>query len=111
MYYGNLFVGKLLEAQYLGPSTITDVGTTYKLCRKSALAQLLPLLSPAVNFEFNGKFSSRALEDRANGGGVSHHVSRACWHQQGWEYEQLACLKVGGRMMIGIIFGWKWLAL
>jgi hypothetical protein len=37
MYYGNLFVGKLLEAKHLGRSTITDVGTTYKLCRRSAL--------------------------------------------------------------------------
>lgn len=51
MYYGSLFVGKLLEAKHLGRSTITDVGTTYKLCRKSALTQLLPLLCPAVNLE------------------------------------------------------------
>src|SRR6266481_9940014 len=36
MYYGNLFVGKLLEAKHLGRSTITDVGTTYKLCRRAA---------------------------------------------------------------------------
>lgn len=29
MYYGNLFVGKLLESKHLGSTTITDVGTTY----------------------------------------------------------------------------------
>ena len=40
IYYGNLFVGKLLEAKHLGRSTITDVGTTYKLCRREALAHL-----------------------------------------------------------------------
>ncbi|MBC7520157.1 MAG: glycosyltransferase family 2 protein, partial [Sandarakinorhabdus sp.] len=37
MYYGNLFVGKLLEAKHLGPGTITEVGTTYKRCRRSTL--------------------------------------------------------------------------
>src|SRR5207302_4047780 len=61
MYYGNLFVGKLLEAKHLGRSTITDVGTTYKLCRKSALSQLLPQLSPTMNLEFNAHFLDRAL--------------------------------------------------
>ena len=28
MYYGNFFVGKLLEAKHLGRGTFTDVGTT-----------------------------------------------------------------------------------
>ena len=42
MYYGNFFVGKLLEAKHLGRGTITDVGTTYKLCRRDALLELLP---------------------------------------------------------------------
>ena len=41
MYYGNIFVGKLLEAKHLGRGTITDVGTTYKLCRRDALVPLL----------------------------------------------------------------------
>jgi len=41
MYYGNLFVGKLLEAKHLGRGTITDVGTTYKLCRREPLLALL----------------------------------------------------------------------
>jgi hypothetical protein len=52
MYYGNIFVGKLLEAKHLGRSTITDVGTTYKLCRRESLLDLLPALDPAVNLEF-----------------------------------------------------------
>ena len=46
MYYGNLFVGKILEAKHVGRSTITDVGTTFKLCRRDALIQLLPHLKP-----------------------------------------------------------------
>ena len=36
MFYGNLFVAKLLEAKHLARSTLTDVGSTYKLCRRQA---------------------------------------------------------------------------
>jgi glycosyltransferase involved in cell wall biosynthesis len=62
MYYGNIFVGKLLEAKHLGRGTITDVGTTYKLCRRDALTRLLPLVNPAVNLEFNAHFLDTALK-------------------------------------------------
>ena len=61
MYYGNIFVGKLLEAKHLGRGTITDVGTTYKLCRRTALRRLLPRLDPSVNLEFNAHFLDLAL--------------------------------------------------
>lgn len=61
MYYGNLFVGKLLEAKHLGRSTITDVGTTYKLCRRDALQRILARVNPAVNLEFNAHFLDTAL--------------------------------------------------
>ena len=37
-------IGKLLEAKHLGRGTVTDVGSTYKLCRRDALLKLLPLL-------------------------------------------------------------------
>jgi hypothetical protein len=110
MYYGNLFVGKLLEAKHLGRSTITDVGTTYKLCRKFALAQLLPQLSPTVNFEFNAHFLDRALEN-----GLAVVECPITFHERvgvskGGNSGNRRALKVGGRMMIGIIFGWRWLA-
>ena len=61
MFYGNLFVGKLLEAKHLGRSTLTDVGTTYKLCRRDALQRLMPLLDPSINLEFNANLLDRAL--------------------------------------------------
>ena len=61
MYYGNFFVGKLLEAKHLGRSTLTDVGTTYKLCRRDALQRLMPDLDPTINLEFNAYFLDRAL--------------------------------------------------
>jgi hypothetical protein len=109
MYYGNLFVGKLLEAKHLGRSTITDVGTTYKLCHKSALAQLLPQLNPTVNLEFNAYFLDRALEN-----GLTVVECPITFHQRagiskGGNASDWRALKVGGRMMIGIIFGWRWL--
>ena len=42
MYYGNFFVGKLLEVKHLGRGTFTDVGTTYKLIRRDSLVRLMP---------------------------------------------------------------------
>jgi glycosyltransferase involved in cell wall biosynthesis len=109
MYYGNIFVGKLLEAKHLGRSTITDVGTTYKLCRKTALRQLLPQLCPAVNLEFNAHFLDAALEN-----GLTVVECPITFHERvgiskGGNTSDLRALKVGCRMMIGIIFGWRWL--
>jgi hypothetical protein len=109
MYYGNVFVGKLLEAKHLGRSTITDVGTTYKVCRKSAVTQLLPQLRPGVNLEFNAHFLDAALEN-----GLTVVECPITFHERvgiskGGNMSELRALKVGCRMMIGIIFGWRWL--
>ena len=62
IYYGNVFVGKLLEAKHLGRGTMTDVGTTYKLLRHQLLKGLLPLLNPEINLEFNAHLLDVALE-------------------------------------------------
>jgi glycosyltransferase involved in cell wall biosynthesis len=107
MYYGNLFVGKLLESKHLGRATITDVGTTYKLCRKSALAQLLPRLSPAVNLEFNAHFLDAALES-----GLTVVECPITFHERvgvskGGNASNLRAFGTGCRMIFGIIFGWK----
>ena len=109
MYYGNLFVAKLLEARRLGRCTLTDVGTTYKLARRDALTALLPKLSPNVNLEFNAYFMDRAL-----GNGLTMVECPITFHQRigvskGGNVDNLRALRVGGRMMIGIIFGWRYL--
>ncbi|MCS7041227.1 MAG: glycosyltransferase [Bryobacteraceae bacterium] len=107
MYYGNFFVGKLLEAKHIGKGTFTDVGTTYKLCRNDALRLLLPRLNPAINLEFNAHFLDVALAMDLhivecpvtfhNRVGASKGGNRSNW----------TALAVGLRMIRGLIFGWR----
>lgn len=107
MYYGNLFVGKILEAKHVGRSTITDVGTTFKLCRREALVQLLPHLNPAVNLEFNAHFLDIALEQ-----GVDVVECPITFHprvgeSKGGNINNRRALLVGVRMLLGVVYGWK----
>ena len=110
MYYGNLFVGKILEAKHLGRSTITDVGTTFKLCRRDALIRLMPHLDPAVNLEFNAHFLDVALRR-----GLDVVECPITFHprvgvSKGGNVNNGRALRVGLRMLFGVIFGWKGLA-
>jgi glycosyltransferase involved in cell wall biosynthesis len=107
MYYGNLFVGKLLEAKHVGRSTITDVGTTYKLCRRDALERLMPLLDPSVNLEFNAHFLDMAL-----GLGCDVVECPVTFHprvgvSKGGNVNNGRALRVGLRMVFGITFNWR----
>jgi hypothetical protein len=109
MYYGNFFVGKLLEAKHLGKGTFTDVGTTYKIVRQDALRRLLPLLSPSVNLEFNAHFLDTALEH-----GFLIVECPITFHprvgvSKGGNVSNRRALRVGLRMMLGLSFGWRWL--
>lgn len=110
MYYGNVFVGKLLEAKHLGRSTITDVGTTYKLCRRDALLRLLPTLNPAVNLEFNAHFLDTALAQGEVLVECPVTFHRRVGVSKGGNINNLRGLKVGLRMMAGIVLGWSHLA-
>jgi hypothetical protein len=107
MYYGNFFVGKLLEAKHLGKGTFTDVGTTYKLCRNSALRALLPSLNPAINLEFNAHFLDIALA------GPFHIVEcPITFHDRvgtskGGNSSNSRAFAVGMRMIRGIVAGWR----
>jgi hypothetical protein len=107
MYYGNFAVGKLLELKHIGRGTLTDVGTTYKLVRNSALVRLLPRLNREVNLEFNAHFLDRALEL-----GIGVVECPVTFHSRvgeskGGNVNNGRALKVGLRMIAGIIFGWK----
>jgi Glycosyl transferase family 2 len=107
MYYGNFFVGKLLELKHLGRGTFTDVGTTYKLARRQSLERLMPLLNPAVNLEFNAHFLDIAL--------ANHEAVVECpitFHprvgvSKGGNVNNKRALGVGMRMIAGLCFGWR----
>jgi hypothetical protein len=107
MYYGNFFVGKLLELKHLGRGTFTDVGTTYKLIRRESLERLMPVLNPEVNLEFNAHFLDTAL---ANGEKlvecpITFHPRVGV--SKGGNASNLRALSVGLRMIAGLCFGWR----
>ena len=107
MHYGNLFAGKVLELKHLGMVSLTDVGTTYKLCRNPALRGLMGKLDPQVNLEFNAYFLDTALKaglrilecpvtfyprvGTSKGGNVNNRIAT----------------RLGLRMLYGIFVDWK----
>ena len=106
MYYGNFFVGKLLEVKHLGAGTFTDIGTTYKLCRRQALVAFLPRLNPAIDLEFNAHFLDLAL---ASGLGVVEcpiTFFRRVGASKGGNTDNWRALRVGLRMIRGLLLGW-----
>jgi hypothetical protein len=106
MYYGNFFVGKLLELKHLGRGTFTDVGTTYKLIRRESLVRLMPQLNPAVNMEFNAHFLDTALAhgERLVECPITFHPRVGL--SKGGNVNNMRALKVGLRMIAGLCFGW-----
>jgi hypothetical protein len=107
MFYGNVFVAKLLEAKYLGRGTITDVGTTYKLCRREALARLLPHLNPAINLEFNAHFLDTALRRDLVLVECPITFHARVGVSKGGNVNNWRGLQVGLRMIGGIVLGWR----
>jgi len=106
MYYGNFFVGKLLEIKHFGKGTFTDVGTTYKLLRRAILPALIRELSPSINLEFNAYFMDRALS-------MGYLVVECpiTFHarvgvSKGGNVNDRRALRVGLRMIWGLCFGW-----
>lgn len=106
IYYGNFFVGKLLEIKHIGRGTFTDVGTTYKLCSRSALQAIKPFLNPRINLEFNAHFLDVALTR-----GISVAECPITFHprvgvSKGGNSSNWRAFVVGLKMIKGIIFGW-----
>lgn len=107
MFYGNLFVGKLLEIKHLGKATLTDVGTTYKLCRTNSLKTLLPRLDPKVNLEFNPYFLDNALQSDLRLIEVPITFHKRIGESKGGNIDNLVALRLGLKMIREIVFGWK----
>ena len=107
MYYGNFFVGKLLEMKHIENGTLTDVGTTYKLCRKEVLKELLPKLNPGVNLEFNPYFLDCALQNNFKIVECPITFHPRVGKSKGGNQNNFVALKLGLRMILGITVGWK----
>lgn len=107
MYYGNVFVGKLLEAKHLGRGTMSDVGTTYKLCHRRTIVELLPLLNAAINLEFNAHLLDIALAHGATVVECPITFHRRVGDSKGGNASNWRGFTVGLRMIRGITFGWR----
>lgn len=110
MHYGNFVVAKLLETKYLADATLSDVGTTYKVIRADSLRLLVKKLNSRVNLEFNPYFLEEAIKHGfsviecpitfyprvgvSKGGNISNRVA----------------LRVGLRMIMGIVIGWSFVS-
>lgn len=107
MHYGNLFAGKVLELKHLGRVSLTDVGTTYKLCRNSTLRQLMPQLEPRINLEFNAYFLDVALA-----AGMRILECPICFYprvgtSKGGNLNNRIATRLGLSMLFGIFTNWK----
>lgn len=107
MYYGNFFVGKLLEAKHIGKGTFTDVGTTYKLCRNESLRRLLPRLNPGINLEFNAHFLDTALRHGFHIVECPVTFHDRIGRSKGGNRSNWTALVVGLRMIRGLVAGWE----
>ncbi len=110
MYYGNFLGAKLLEAKHLGRGTVSDVGTTYKVCRTSYLRDQLPIFDPGVNLEFNAHFLDRVLGSGATLVEVPVTFYPRVGDSKGGNVSNWRAARVGARMFAGIFFGWRFLS-
>lgn len=106
MYYGNFAVGKLLELKHIGRGTFTDVGTTYKLCRREALERLLPYLDRRINLEFNAHFLDAALRLGVEIVECPITFFARVGKSKGGNASNVRALRTGLRMIVGLVFGW-----
>jgi glycosyltransferase involved in cell wall biosynthesis len=107
MHYGNLFAGKVLELKYLGMVSLTDVGTTYKVCRNESLRALMQKLDPRINLEFNAYFLDTALKLglRILECPITFHPRVGT--SKGGNLNNRVATRLGLRMLLGIFADWK----
>ena len=106
MFYGNLFVGKLLEIKHLGNATFSDVGTTYKILRSNRVAEILSDLDPRVNLEFNPYFLDTSLARGLRVIEVPITFHKRVGLSKGGNIDNFVALRLGIKMIKGIAFGW-----
>jgi hypothetical protein len=107
MHYGNLFAGKVLELKHLGMVSLTDVGTTYKLCRNTALRKLMPQLNPRINLEFNAYFLDTVLTAGARILECPITFYPRVGTSKGGNLNNRVATRLGLSMLLGIFLDWK----
>jgi len=110
MFYGNFIGAKLLEFKHLGRGTISDVGTTFKLCRSDYLRDHMDNFDPQVNLEFNAHFLDLVLHSGATLVEVPITFYPRVGDSKGGNVSNRRASKVGLRMLFGILLGWKTVA-
>jgi hypothetical protein len=100
-------VAKLLEFKHLGKGTISDVGTTYKICRSDFLRHRLGMFDPSVNLEFNAHFLDRVLGSDLRLVEVPITFHPRVGESKGGNTSNLRATMVGLRMLVGITLGWR----
>jgi glycosyltransferase involved in cell wall biosynthesis len=106
MFWGNFVGGKLLEFKHLGRGTVTDLGTTYKLCRSSFLREHLKDYDPRVNLEFNAHFLDVTLKNgfKLVEAPVTFHAREG--ESKGGNTSNARATRVGLKMLVGLFFSW-----
>ena len=107
MFYGNFVVAKILELKHLGRGTVSDVGTTYKLCRSEFLRSNLTLFDPSVNLEFNAHFLDRVIGSDQRLVEVPITFYPRVGESKGGNTSNVRAASVGLKMLLGITFGWR----
>jgi glycosyltransferase involved in cell wall biosynthesis len=106
MFYGNFAVAKLLELKHLGKGTISDVGTTYKVCRSDFLRRHLKEFDPTVNLEFNAYFLDRVMNSPCRLVEAPITFYPRVGVSKGGNVSNRRAAAVGLRMVIGILLDW-----
>ena len=106
MHYGNFFVAKLLELKYLGNITLSDVGTTYKIIRISALENILPKLDKRINLTFNPYFLEKVIKYNYDVVECPITFYPRVGLSKGGNINNFIAFKLGILMIFGILFSW-----
>lgn len=106
MHYGNLFVAKLLELKYLASVTLSDVGTTYKICRISAIKKMVSKLDNNINLSFNPYFLEKAIKHNLQIVECPITFFPRIGFSKGGNINNYVAIKLGLQMIFGILFGW-----
>jgi len=105
--YGNIYAGKLLEMKYFGSCNLTDVGTTFKMCRNDALDGIINSLNPKnINHEMNPYFMDNALSKGYDIIECPVSFHKRIGYSKGGNVSSYAAFKLGLRMIWGISMGW-----